>query len=138
MPMAEVNYLAILVAALAAFVLGAIWYSPVLFGRLWLKAQGWGPERMDEMRHDVGRSYGISFVCYLVMASVLAMLFSFAGFLGAVDGLWLGFLCWLGFAATIGLTRHLFSDKPISLYLIDAAYQLAYLLAMGAIIGMWR
>jgi Protein of unknown function (DUF1761) len=138
MPMAEVNYLAILVAAVAAFVLGAVWYSPMLFGRPWLRARGWSPDRTEQMREGIGRSYGIAFVCYLVMASVLAMLFSFAGFLGATDGLWLGFLCWLGFAATIGLTRHLFSDRPFWLYLIDVTFQLAYLLAMGGIIGMWH
>lgn len=138
MPMAEVNYLAILVAAIAAFVLGAVWYSPMLFGRPWLRARGWSSDRVEQMKAGMGRSYGIAFVCYLVMASVLAILFSFAGFLGATDGLWLGFLCWLGFAATIGLTRHLFSDRPFSLYLIDVTFQLAYLLAMGGIIGMWH
>jgi hypothetical protein len=52
--------------------------------------------------------------------------------------LWLGFLVWLGFAATIGLTGHMFSQKPIAAWVIDAGYQLAYLLLMGVVLTLWR
>jgi hypothetical protein len=84
------------------------------------------------------RAYAVSFVCYLVMAAVLGVLMSMTNTYTAKGGAWLGLLCWLGFAATIGLTTNMFSEKPLSTYLIDAGYQLVYLLAMGAIIAMWR
>jgi len=55
-----------------------------------------------------------------------------------VQGLWLGFLLWIGFAATIGLTANMFSDNPLAVWVIDAGYQLAYLLLMGVIVAVWR
>ena len=135
--LSEVNFLAVVVAAAAPMVLGAIWYGP-LFGRLWMRAHGHTAERLEEMKQGMGRAYGLSFVCYLVMATVLAVLIGWVGAAVLWTGVWLAFLCWLGFAATIGLTAHLFSDRRPAAYLLDAAFQLVYLLAMGAILGAWR
>jgi hypothetical protein len=56
----------------------------------------------------------------------------------ALGGAKLGLVLWVGFALTIGLTAWVYSDKPVTTYLIDAGYQLVYLLIMGAIIGGWR
>ena len=83
-------------------------------------------------------AYGVSLLSYLVMAWVLAVLLDLAGIVRVVGGIRLGALCWLGFAATIGLTANMFSEKPLSTYLIDAGYQLVYLMAMGGILAAWR
>ncbi len=56
----------------------------------------------------------------------------------AERGALLGLLVWLGFLATLGLTAHMFSEKPLSTYLIDAGYQLVYAVAMGVILTAWR
>ena len=133
----HINYLAVLVAAVVTFAIGALWYS-LLFGKAWMKAHGYTPEKLEEMKAGMGKAYALSFVCYLVMAFVLAVLIYWTGTATAMGGLHLGALCWLGFAATIGLTANLYSDKPLSTYLIDAAYQLVYLMAMGAILGAWQ
>src|SRR3989475_13262846 len=74
----------------------------------------------------------------LVMAYALALLASYTQATSFVQGLWLGFLLWLGFAATIGLTANMFSDNPLAVRVIDAGYQLAYLLLMGVIVAVWR
>ena len=47
MPTVDINYLAVLIAALASYVLGALWYSPVLFGKLWMKLSKIDPKNMD-------------------------------------------------------------------------------------------
>ena len=120
------------------FVLGGLWYSPLLFGKLWLKIHGYTKEKLEEMQRGVGRAYALSFVCYLVMATVLAYLLGWIGAVNLWAGMFMGLVCWLGFAATLGLTAHLFSDRRPAAYLIDAGYQLVYLLAMGAIVGEWR
>ena len=138
MPAADVNYLAVLVAALATFALGALWYSPAVLGKQWMHAHSYTPEKVAAMRQGATRAYAVSFACYLVMAFVLSLLVDYTGATTAAQGLWLGFLAWLGFAATIGLTANMFSDKPIATYLIDAGYQLAYLLVMGVILAVWR
>jgi Protein of unknown function (DUF1761) len=139
MPTANVNILAVFVAALVTFVLGAFWYSPLLFAKQWMQAQGYTPEKLETMkRQGTTRGYIVSLLCYLVMAYVVALLASYTNSTSVAQGLWLGLLAWLGFAATIGLIANMFSDKPIAAWVIDAGYQLAYLLIMGAVLSVWH
>lgn len=139
MPTANVNILAVLVVAIATFVLGAFWYSPVLFAKQWMQAQGYTPEQLEEMkRKGLTRGYVVSLLCYLVMAYVVALLALYTNSTSLAQGLWLGFLAWLGFAATLGLAANMFSDKPIAAWIIDAGYQLASLLTMAAVLSVWR
>src|SRR6266702_4277817 len=120
MPTANINILAVLVAAVLTFVLGAVWYSPVLFAKQWMAAQGYTPEKLEEMkRRGVTRAYAVSVLCYLVTAYVMALLASYTNSTTLAQGLWLGFLSWLGFAATVGLTANMFSEKPIAAWLLD-------------------
>jgi hypothetical protein len=132
------NLLAIVVAVVAAFALGALWYSPLLFGNIWVRAHGYSGERLERMKKSAPRAYGASFVCFLVMAHVLVYLAHRVGVGSALGGAKLGALCWLGFAATISMMSWVYSDKPFATYLIDAGYELGYLVLMGAIIGGWR
>ncbi len=133
-----INYLAVIVAALATFFIGALWYSPLLFAKQWVKAHGYSEEKLKEMQKSAMPAYLVSLVCYVVMAYVLAVFIATMNVTSATGGMWAGFLAWLGFAATIGLTANMFSEKKLSTYLIDAGYQLVYLLVMGAILGAWR
>jgi Protein of unknown function (DUF1761) len=134
----SIHLTAVLVSAIVVFVLGGLWYSPLLFGKVWVRLNGYTPERIEAMRTGVGRAYGVSFVCYLVMALVLSLLIGATETVTALGGLRLGALCWLGFAATIGLTANMFSERPLQAYLLDASYQLVYLSTMGAILASWR
>src|SRR5438034_8245817 len=78
MPTANINILAVLVAAVLTFVLGAVWYSPVLFAKQWMAAQGYTPEKLEEIkRRGVTRAYAVSVLCYLVTAYVMALLASY-------------------------------------------------------------
>jgi hypothetical protein len=139
MPTANVNIVAVIVAAVATFILGAIWYSPILFAKQWTQAHGYTPEKLEEIRkRGVTRAYAVSVLCYLVMAYVFALLASYTQATSLAQGLWLGFLAWLGFAATIGLTANMFSEEPIAVWVIDTGYQLSYLLLMGVILAVWR
>jgi hypothetical protein len=139
MPTADVNILAVFVAAAATFVLGAVWYSPVLFGKQWVDAHGYTPEKLEAMKQrGVVRAYAVSIGCYVVMAYVMSLLVAYTSATGPAQGLWLGFVCWLGFAATIGLTAHMFSEKRFAAYVLDAGYQLAYLLWMGLLLSVWK
>ena len=139
MPTANVNVLAILVAALLTFVLGMVWYSPALFARQWMAAQGYTPDKLEAMkRKGMTRAYVVSVLCYFVTAYVVALIASYTNSTTFAQGLWLGFLSWLGFAATIGLTANLFSEKPLAAWVIDAGYQLAYLVLMGVLLSVWR
>jgi hypothetical protein len=132
------NFLAIFVAAVAAFLLGALWYSPLLFANAWVKAHRHTPEKVAAMQKAAPKAYGISFVCFCVMAFVLHLILGHMGVAGVVPGIMWGFHIWLGFAFTIGLTAHVYGDKPISAFLIDTGYQLVYLMTMGAILAGWH
>ncbi len=138
MQFTTINYLAVVVAALATFLIGALWYSPLLFAKQWMKAHGYSEEKLKEMQKSALPAYLVSLASYFVMAYVLAVFIVNMNITGAGDGMTVGFLAWLGFAATIGLTANMFSEKKIATYYIDASYQLVYLLAMGAILGAWR
>ncbi len=135
MPEFQVNYLAVGVAALATVFIGALWYSPLLFGKLWLKAHGYTQE---QMRKKAGPALIVSLFCYVVMAFVLSILVSYAGASTVLQGAFLGLLVWIGFLATLGLTAHMYSEKPLSIYVMDAGYQLAYAVVMGVILAVWR
>ena len=139
MPTANVNILAVLIVAVLTFVLGMFWYSPVLFARQWMEAHGYTAEQMEGMRkRGMVKAYAVSLGCYVVMAWVLAQVVVYTNAAGPAQGLWLGFLAWLGFVATTGLTAHVFSGKRFATYVIDAGYQLTYLLIMGLILASWR
>ena len=127
----------ILAAAVVAWLLGAVWYSPLLFAKAWVRANGYSPEKVAAMRANAARTYAGSFVAFVLIAYILHLFLSRldATTLGAGAG-W-GFHAWVGFALPIGFTANLYSDKPLAAFLIDAGYQLLYLTAMGAILGKW-
>lgn len=134
----DVNWLAIIVAAVAAFAIGALWYSPTLFGRKWMAAHGHTPEKMAAMRSSMAKTYTYSFVTYLITAMVIALLVGLTGAGTAMLGIVLAVLAWVGFGFATGLNANLYSDKPAAAFLIDAGYQVVYVIVMGAIIGAWR
>ena len=133
----EINFGAVLVAAVATFILGAVWYA-VLFGGRREKMLGYTAEEKKEMEKAAPRTFSVLFVCYFVLAFVVAFLVSKLGLNSALQGGGLGFLLWLGLAATIQMTGHVTSNRPIGIYVIDSSYQLVYLVLTGAILGAWR
>jgi hypothetical protein len=72
------------------------------------------------------------------MAMVIALLMGLTGATTAVQGIVIAVLGWLGFGFTIGLNSNLYSNKRPAAFMIDAGYQLVYVIIMGAIIGAWR
>lgn len=135
--LSEINLLAVVTAAVATMVLGGLWYGP-LFGKPWMKAHGYTAEQLESMKKGMGKAYALSFVCYLWMAAVMSMLLIWMGAMTVATGMGLAFHIWMGFAVTIGLTSHLFSNRKLPAYFLDVGYQLVYFLMMGAILAAWR
>ncbi|MGH2359613.1 MAG: DUF1761 domain-containing protein [bacterium] len=138
MPTVHINFLAVLVAALVAFLLGGLWYSPILFAKLWVEAHGYTEEKVNEMRKTASRAYLVSVVCHLGIALAIAVLVHYTGLVNPLQGLKLGLLLWLGFAFTLGLMGNMFSEKRISTFFIDTGYQLTYLVIMSVILAVWH
>lgn len=134
MEAATINYLAVLAAAVSAFVLGGLWYSPALFHKPWLAASGLSPEQAQSGHPAM--IFGLSFVLALVAAFVFAMFLGPAPSLGL--GLGAGFsagLCWV--ATSFGI-NYLFERKSLKLWLINGGYHTVQFTLYGLILGLWH
>ncbi len=132
--MIQVNYVAVLISAVAAMVVGSVWYGPLL-GATWMKLAGLRKEDAD--KSQMPKLYGIMFVGVLVEAYILSHFIHYAGAYSLVNGMKTGVWAWLGFVAPVMLGNYMFTKKPMQLYYIDAGYALVNLVVMGAILGMW-
>ena len=134
------NLLAVLVAALIPMIIGSLWYGP-LFGKHWMRLVD---KTEEELRAGFNpmKSYGVTFVMALIMSYVLAHILIAWDDAYGVAGLWAGmqgaFWIWLGFVLTIGWQAVAFEDKKMGLYWLNMLYNLVTLLAMGALLGVWR
>jgi uncharacterized protein YneF (UPF0154 family) len=138
MQLALLNYLAILVAAVGTFILGALWYSPALFAKSWVKAHGYSEEELKAMRARMGPRYAAALVCDAVIAFGVAVLVQDLHLVRPVQGLKLGLLVGVCFLAANALTGFLFSNKKIGAWVIDAGYQVVFSVWMGFLLTVWR
>jgi hypothetical protein len=138
MTFAGVNYLAIVIAAIVAWVAGAVWYMSL--GKIWTAAQGLSPEKLHEQKAKPGAylPFIYCFLAELVMAWVLAGLVAHLGTgqVTALNGIVSGAFCWLGFVFTTLLVGTTFAMRDIRLLWIDGGHWLIVLVLMGAIIGL--
>lgn len=136
----EVNYFAVLLAAVAAMVVGFLWYSPSLFGKPWMKLKGYTAEALKKEQKDMGKYYGMSFVVALITGYVLSHVMTLSQNFFHYDklstGLITAFWMWLGFMMPVQLTDEIFGDKKWKLFGINTGYQLVSLLAMGLVLGL--
>jgi hypothetical protein len=137
MTFAGINYLAVVIAALAAFGFGAVYYM-TLSGP-WMKAMSWSSEQQAAMKKG-GMNTGttpfiISIVANLVMAWVLAGVIGHMGAVTVRSGLISGAFVWLGFVITTMSVNYGFGGRQPMLTVIDGAHWLGVLLVMGAVIG---
>lgn len=144
MELGHLNWIAILIAGISAFVLGGIWYSPGLFGNAWMKGNKLTEE--DVRKGNKGRIFGWAFIFSMLMAVNLGMFLSdppgtcpaecatktdlsWGAMAGFLAGIW-------GFGAIA--IHSLFEQKSWRVILINGFYCLVSLTLMGAIIGVWR
>ncbi|MDF2190991.1 DUF1761 domain-containing protein [Paraflavitalea sp. CAU 1676] len=140
--MNSINWLAVLVAGISAFVLGGVWYSPALFGKAWMKENQFTVETVQ--KGNKAKIFGWAFVLSLLMAANLAMFLaepaqpcpgapvvniSWGSTAGFLAGFWV--FCSI---AIVGLFEH----KSARYIFINGGYCVLALVLMGAIIGAWR
>ena len=126
------NWWAIFVATIAAFVLGGIWYGPV-FGQAWLNALG---KKQEDLKPSP-TPFVISFFTSLLTCVILAAIMNTLGMQTLADGLVLGALVGLGFIATAMASDGAFCRTGMPLFLIQAGYRVLYSILMGGILGAW-
>lgn len=132
--MDQFNIWAVLVAALSTFLIGGLWYSPSVFGKAWMRENGFTEEGMKNA--NMIKIFGLAFFLALIAAFNLAM------YMGpenrpAMGAFW-GFLAGFGWVATFIGTHYLFERKSFTLFLINAGYSIVSLTIMGIILAAWK
>jgi hypothetical protein len=136
----EVNWLAVIVAALSSMAVGFVWYAKPVFGEKWAKLAGLKLND-DKMKANSGKAIGLalvmSFLTALTVAHVAA-LFKFYYDVGTLQaGLMTAFWLWLGISTTTVVVHDVFEQRPIKLTLLTVGNQLVTLVAMGLIVGLF-
>ncbi|MGB2676382.1 MAG: DUF1761 domain-containing protein [Candidatus Acidiferrum sp.] len=130
----KTNYLAVVVAAIAYFVLGALWYG-FLFNKPWMALEHMTIEQAKSVSHLV--PYIVSFLLELLVAYFLAQICIWRNANTASRGASIGVLIWIGFVGPIAFMNYMFEMRPKALFAINEFYPLAGLILMGAILGAW-
>lgn len=132
--MPEVNWLAVVAAAVSSFVIGGLWYSPAMFLKAWQRGAGLTDAQLQG--GNPARIYGGALVLSLIAAAVFALFLGprpevvFATGAGFAAG-----LCWV--AASFGI-NYLFERKSLGLFLVNGGYHTVQFTVIGLVLGLWH
>jgi surface polysaccharide O-acyltransferase-like enzyme len=129
------NYPAVVVAAVAYWLLGALWYA-VLFSKQWMALEHMTIEQAQSVSPVV--PYIVSFLLELLIAYSVAQICIWRNANTIGRGASVGVLLWIGFVGPITFMNYMFEMRPKELFAINAFYPLAGLVLMGAILGAWK
>ncbi|MDQ3098641.1 MAG: DUF1761 domain-containing protein [bacterium] len=136
MVQADMNLVAVLIAAIVQMIVGAVWYSPALFAKQWMALIGKSAEDLKNSSSSTG--YAIASFASIVTAYILAKFIGFAQAKTAMDGLQIGLWAWIGFTATSTITTNAFSGNSWKLWVINYGYFLVTFSLMGMILALWQ
>ncbi len=137
MPFPHVNYLAILVSALAIFLLGGLWYS-VIFKKPWVALMGIPEEKMKEGSGAMPGLLLMAFLCGLAISYIMAIVINHFAPFSCIRGAMVGTMMWAGFAAPTSFATAIFSMTKKPLWLINSTYNLVSFVMVGMILSVWR
>ena len=133
----QINWLAIGAAAIAAFLVGGLWYG-LIFGKAWVRLHKYSDEQVKAMAKVQAQCFALMFAADVVGAIVLALFIIALDINSVGDGLMLAALAAIGFVIVDKIKENAAHRKPLPAFAIDAGYALVTLLVMGAILGAWR
>jgi hypothetical protein len=130
-----INWLAVIVAAIIRLAVGAVWYSPVAFGKAWQKTVG---ITQDQMMGAMPRAIAVDAVGSLIMAFILLHAVVYAGGNTLLLGAAIGALNWLGFVAVVLVATNVYEQRPLRSAYLGAGFNLVAMVLMGALLAIWR
>lgn len=131
----KTNYLAVVISAIAYWVLGAVWYA-ALFAKPWVALEQMSEEKMRSASPVI--PYVVTFLLNLVIAYALSQIIQWRNARTAGQGAAIGTLLWIGLVGPITFTTNMYELRPHTLWAINALYPLAGMILMGAILGAWK
>jgi hypothetical protein len=136
----EVNWLAVVLAALSTMVVGSIWYTPKVFGDAWAKLAK--VDLKSKTGSDAAKpiliTLVVSFISAYVLAHVTFLSHSFFGGSYMQNAITTAFWVWLGFTAARVITHDAFEGRPTKLTVLNISHELVTFLVMGVVIGLFK
>ncbi len=129
----DVSVIAIILCVVANTVIGALWYSPLLFSKKWLASMGKSMEELNKSGANVG--YAITMFAALITAYALSLLIQLFETPTITDGALIGIITGLGIASMRELSPTFFEGRRFALFFISAGYHIVSLTVMGIIIA---
>jgi hypothetical protein len=136
----EVNYVLVAVATVVQFVLGALWYSPVLFGKIWMEIMectNIPPEELKKMQKEMAPFYVLQLVLTLLTTLAFANL---VPYVTAFSIYHLAFWIWVGFIAPIQIGSVVWANTKkqywLKQILIMISFQLVAIMLTAWILTM--
>lgn len=129
-----INYLAIFVVSMAFYLFGWLWYSPVLFGKQWMKLSG---VKMPKKGEPMAGKMLMGFIATLITVWILEMVIQLLSASTFIAGLMIGFWAWLGFIATTTIGSYLWEGKPFKLWVLNNTYNLLYIALAAGFLAIW-
>ena len=135
----QLNWLAVLVAGVVYYALGALWYAPPVLGRIWQRSIGWDPNQTPPGMS--AKDIAIPFVAYLVAATATAMLATATGSVDLSGGIVLGLVIGVGFALVLMAVTAAFDPQkpaPWTWFAVAGGYHFVGLLITAIIVSIWH
>lgn len=135
----EISIWGIIVGTVVSMIVGALWYSPFLFGKKFMALRGLTPEQMStpDWKGAATKAYGIGAIFYLIMSFVISYFIERLGAAHFTEGAIVGFIGWIGFMVPIMLTTVLYENRPRGLFWLNIFYHLVAVMLVGGIIAEW-
>jgi hypothetical protein len=135
----DLNWLAIVIAFVVAFIAGAVWFGPKTFFPIWWKAMGRTPEEQpgsDNMLLIFGSTALAAFVQTVTVASVIYFVGMSGTEINGLSGAMIGFLLGVGIAAASSLSHRLFGGHGFKVWIIEVGSDVLNLTLVGLVIGL--
>lgn len=137
-PNVTIQIAPVILATIVNIILGSLWYSPLLFGNIWIKLSKFTKKDMAEAKKKgMGKTYFAALIFSFITSYVLAHFVEYTTARSIADGALLGFWLWLGFVVPMQAGMVLWEGKPVKLYFINILYYLVALMIMASIIAVW-
>jgi hypothetical protein len=127
--MVHIDFITALIASVVSMILAFVWYSPFLFGNLWIKLT-----QNKNAKMPMSKMF-FALINTFIQAVFLHIIVSYMGATSFWDGVIVGFIVWLGFVATTQFSGVLWGKKPFALYLLDNGFWLISFIVMGGILA---
>lgn len=134
--MEDLNLLAIAAAALASFLLGGLWYSPALFGRVWVRESGYDESKQGHP----GKVFGFAFLFSVIGAWALARICAdwYGKEFTLHQALRVALMGSIGLVATSFGVNYQFAQNSFKLWLIDSGYHVGQFTLFAVVLGLWK